>query len=567
MQLASCTQFHRSALLFLVLFASVMPWRGLSAQDSADPASRLFDRARVLEVEIRMAPEEWHALRISHRDAGDAGMSRITENPYIDYPADAWIDGVQVGRVAVRKKGFFGSVVSTRPSLKISFDEYESGRTFAGLSGLTLNNNVQDGSLVQQVMAYDLFARAGVPAPRAGFARVRVNGEDLGIYTNVEPINGRFLRRVFGSSSGGLFESYAGDFTDERLSRLVDKRGDVENGRRQLDALKTLLQRPDAIPLPEVEALLELESFIRMWAMESLMGHWDGYSGNSNNVYLYVHHETGRIHFIPWGADDLFADPGPLQFKVVPKSYKAEGLLTRRLWELPEVRERYRAVMRGLLAGAWDEARLVSEMASMQAMLQPRTGLTAGTLQSMADTIGMFITQRRAEVEPELQEPAPAWPADAAGVGSQPVPFRLTATFNAPWLAAAPESPTGQGTATIELQVGDAEPVMLEQAGAFASLVQQPHLRADYHSITLSGTIGTQLWQVMLWVDPFRVEPGLTMPVNHYAVWALALTMDDPESPPRFSIFGNVGEFAVQRAQAGAGGEFSGTLRLQGIRP
>jgi hypothetical protein len=103
MQLAPCTQFHKSALLLLVLLASLVPWRGLPAQDSKDPASRLFYRARILEVEILMAPEEWHALRISHRDAGDAGMSRITDSPYIDYPADAWIDGVHVGRVAVRK--------------------------------------------------------------------------------------------------------------------------------------------------------------------------------------------------------------------------------------------------------------------------------------------------------------------------------------------------------------------------------------------------------------------------------------------------------------------------------
>lgn len=47
-----------------------------------------------------------------------------------------------------------------------------------------------------------------------------------------------------------------------------------------------------------------------------------------------------KLHFIPWGADQIFTDdPGPLQTLVVPKSFKAMGRLCRRLWELPDIRE------------------------------------------------------------------------------------------------------------------------------------------------------------------------------------------------------------------------------------
>jgi hypothetical protein len=387
----------------------------------------------------------------------------------------------------------------------------------------------------------------------------------------VEAINSRFLRRVFGGSSGGLFESYAGDFTEQGFPAIVDKRGDTAGGRRQLEALKVLLDREGALPLADIEALVDMESFIRMWAMESLMGHWDGYSGNSNNIYLYVHHETGRIHFIPWGADDLFADPGPLQFKKVPKSFKAEGLLARRLWELPEVRDRYRVVMRALLADVWDESRLMADIAAAQALLAPRSTLRPETLGIAADTIGMFVAGRRAEVEPELREPAPLWPGHSVSLvpqgESQGLPVRLTATFSAPWLAEEPAAPLGMGSATIQLQVGDEEAVTLEQSAAYASAVPEPHLRSGYHSITLTGLVGSRMWQVRLWIDPFRVEPGRSMPVDHFAVWALLFTIDDPALPPRVSIFGNVGELSAERAEFGPGGAFSGTLRLQGIRP
>ncbi len=37
-------------------------------------------------------------------------------------------------------------------------------------------------------MAYKLFNDAGVQAPRCSFAKVTVNGEYLGLYSNVESI-------------------------------------------------------------------------------------------------------------------------------------------------------------------------------------------------------------------------------------------------------------------------------------------------------------------------------------------------------------------------------------------
>ena len=105
----------------------------------------------------------------------------------------------------MRKKGFFGSGISTRPSLKVRFDKFVKKRRFHGLDQLTLNNNVQDPSQIHQYMTYWFFAKAGVVAPRCNFARVSVNGEDLGIYSNVESIRKPFLKRVF-ASKGDLYE-------------------------------------------------------------------------------------------------------------------------------------------------------------------------------------------------------------------------------------------------------------------------------------------------------------------------------------------------------------------------
>ena len=141
---------------------------GRGSRSIASPRSRSACRA-----------DDWRDVRLSHRDASLSVLPG-SDDGYQYRRAEIRIDGVVVSQVGVRKKGFIGSVVSTRPSLKVKFDEYVSGQSFAGLEGLTLNNNNQDQALLQQFLAYDLYTRAGVPAPQTSFARVRVNGEDLG---------------------------------------------------------------------------------------------------------------------------------------------------------------------------------------------------------------------------------------------------------------------------------------------------------------------------------------------------------------------------------------------------
>lgn len=159
----------KAAFLFLTFFA--LPVLG-QAQPKSDP----FASDRILKIDIGLPAEDWRYVRTSHRK-GAAEHVEFNEDAYEYRRADVTIDGAKFGSVGVRKKGFFGSAISTRPSLKLDLDKYIKGQTFEGLSMLTLNNNNQDKTEVQTVMAFEYFRRAGIPAPRAAFAHVTVNGE------------------------------------------------------------------------------------------------------------------------------------------------------------------------------------------------------------------------------------------------------------------------------------------------------------------------------------------------------------------------------------------------------
>ena len=131
----------------------------------------------------------------------------------------------------VRKKGFIGSLSTARPSLKLDLGEFEEDWAFEGARRLTLNNAVSDPAVVRQCLTYSAFADAGLPAPRCGFARVTVNGVDLGLYVNLEPVKEPFLERHWGDSSGNLYEGTLSDFTPSMSGTLEAKTNEDETDR------------------------------------------------------------------------------------------------------------------------------------------------------------------------------------------------------------------------------------------------------------------------------------------------------------------------------------------------
>ena len=136
------------------------------------------------------------------------------------------------------------------------------------------------------------------------------------------------MRRVFPhSKKGRLYEGYAADFSSagEPYDGIVSKSGRPDSGRKPLVRLKKALAR-EKIALGEIRELVDVDGFITFWVCEVLMAHWDSYSGNRNNYYVYRDRESKRFHFIPWGADSIGLDPGPFILQEVPRSVKAVGL-------------------------------------------------------------------------------------------------------------------------------------------------------------------------------------------------------------------------------------------------
>ena len=95
---------------------------------------------------------------------------------------------------------------------------------------------------MSQFMSYALFNQVGSPAPRCAYAKVTVNGNNLGIYSHVETVRKPLLKRAFGNDEGVLYEGTVVDFAQGWEGSFEKEVGEDKLGREKIKQLIQALQ-------------------------------------------------------------------------------------------------------------------------------------------------------------------------------------------------------------------------------------------------------------------------------------------------------------------------------------
>lgn len=328
-----------------------------------DRSDAFFEAAKVVTVDIQMDPAEYDILRNEGRQMADLFTGCPENFDYTHFESTVSVDGERFERVDIRKKGFLGSLSANRPSFKLNFGTHVPGRVVQSVQRITLQNNRQDASDTHQCISYGLFRKAGLNAPRCNFAKVSVNGQDLGYYSNIDSVKEPFLRRNFDNAGGNLYEGQLGAFSDNRKQGFQLKTNRQINDRSDLDAVISALSADDANFPMLIEQVVDIDQFIDFWAMEIVTSHWDGASSNANNYYIYNNPDDGRFSFIPWGTDGALSPGGATggSFPIWHHSF-----LSDRLINTPHYRERLFARVEELLNTVYDVDSIHTEMDRIQ---------------------------------------------------------------------------------------------------------------------------------------------------------------------------------------------------------
>ena len=267
-------------------------------QPKPDIEGILFDPSQVISLALEL-PEASVAALWEQSDVYVTGMFSMTSGSFQQAPIP----------IGVRIKGGVGSLqtLDGKPALKLKFNFSDPDLRLLGLKKLTLNNMVQDPSMIHEVLSYKLFRAFSIPCPRTGYAALTINGEPYGVYLVLEAYDDvslsmyfATLKHLYEGKSGvdvipshvSLFdvdEGSTSDTTDLSMFAIVAGGTAEENW-------VTALQ--DVADLPE---------FLRMWAVEHHIGHSQGYSIAPNNYYL--HSSSAKIFtMFPSGTDQSFVD-------------------------------------------------------------------------------------------------------------------------------------------------------------------------------------------------------------------------------------------------------------------
>ena len=546
--------------------------------DDADdhPSDAYFALERVLDISIEIAGEDWDALRHQTRTFEDViaeieeyGLSRPFADIYTWFGATVTVDGETRADVGVRKKGFLGSQSDTKPALKLRFDKYVDGQSLGGvMERMTLNNSIQDPSMVNTCLSYRVFAAAGNPAPRCNFATVSVNGKDLGLYVHVEEMKAPFLSRHFESAEGNLYEGTVSDFTPTYRGTIEKKTNTDAADWSDIDAVVAALQDPSDAGLNALGEIVDLDRFLSFWATEVLVGHWDGYAGDRNNYHFY-REPDGPFVFMPWGTDDTFHlkdDPNPFDdISNPPPSVLALTAIPNRLYNDGDWRVGYAARLTEILDTVWDEEELLAVVDEMAAIVQQHA-LPEAKEAAAADTerVRKFILKRRGEILADLTPTPPEWPEPEAYVPPSAGSGTLEITFETTWGSNLSPNPLGEGTINSLLLNGSEESV--EGVGIFAGH-SKPEEGALLPGVDKPASIVVAVLNddgsvsgMTLAVDLDLLAAGATLVIGADAIaggiWSIPRGASAPDS---FSPF-TEGVLKLSRAQATPGATIVGTF-------
>lgn len=303
--------------LFAVLAACLGALALLPAAAAADEAEALYDPSTVWVVDLQLPQTSVEALEADPEGAYQPGTFSVAQS-------DGTPDGVGAfstpQAMEIRLKGSASfKPLSGKAAFKIKFPK---AGPFMGLRKMTLNNMVEDPSMTHETLSYTLHRALGVPASRTGFAYLRLNGEDFGVYMNVENYDDVAMAKKLGSFDGDVQHVYEGENGADLKPELVGS-FEVDEGPddvSDLEALAAAVNETDPEPWSTaVGPLADLEEMTRMWAAEKYSGQLDGYAGGPGsdhpNNYFLATGPDGLFRMLPWGQDETWKEDNHLPFE------------------------------------------------------------------------------------------------------------------------------------------------------------------------------------------------------------------------------------------------------------
>ncbi len=330
-------------------------------------------------------------------------------------PATVTSNGLTWTEVGMRYKGHSSLKAAWQSGIRklsfvLDFDRYEdahqdlTNQRFFGFKRLTFSNGFNDPSLLREKVAAEVFRASGVPAARSTFAAVWLDwGQGpvyLGLYTLVEDPCDAMMKSQFGAGGGQLYKPWgdAARWQSPSEPGLADVAAtfdtcasDDPSDRADVMAAIAALHADSSDPASwraGLEAVFDVEAFLRVLAVNQVLMNWDSYGCMHHNYFVYASpRDAGRFVWFPWDLNEAMLDrhqagcppPGSVMLDEIvfadasdpDAAVDANWPLIRLLLADPEYRATYRTNLRAALAGPFAAETVLARMRTLHTLIAP----------------------------------------------------------------------------------------------------------------------------------------------------------------------------------------------------
>ena len=240
-------------------------------------------------------------------------------NTDVDVPATATVDGKKYKNVGVHFRGmssYMGVGAGSKRSLNLSFDMADDKQRLRGYKTLNLLNAHEDASLMSTVL-YSHIANQYIPAPKANFVKVVINGESWGVYASVQQFDKAFLTehykttkgtrwKVRGSPGGrGGLEYFGENVEDYKRVFQIKSDENAEAWKALVNFCKVLNQTPPDKLEAALKPIADVDGILWFLALDNALINNDGYWVRSSDFCIYLD-EKNKFHIIPHDMNESF---------------------------------------------------------------------------------------------------------------------------------------------------------------------------------------------------------------------------------------------------------------------
>lgn len=345
------------------------------------PSTGLYDSAILRTVELQFSqPNYWQTLKNNYASG-------------TDLPATMIVDGKTYDSVGVRFKGqtsYTQFQNSDKKSFNITMDYAKANQDLMGYSTLNFNNSAFDHTFIREVF-YLHQIRNHIPAAKANYIRLSINGQDWGLYPNVQQINRTYLSEWFLSNDGSNWRAdrpkgstgfpggwgdgtaamnYLGSDTTKYQTYYTLKSSNQDKPWDILVATCNALNNTSIAELPTVlPAYLDIDRTLWFLACEIAFTDDDGYVFKGKmDYFVYYEPETGRMTPLEFDGNTVMESRN-VNWSPFYNETKANYPLLNKILAVPQWRQRYLAHMRTVISALLDPASCNRIMDSYKAQI------------------------------------------------------------------------------------------------------------------------------------------------------------------------------------------------------